>query len=284
MTLILLLGCADSAKESPPPTLPTTATDSGATTTTAPFVDVEVGGPTVCALDAVGAASCWDIDTGADVSTPGGPFTALTVGLGVACGERAELDWECWGDLGELGLQSAYAWAQIDLNLHLGCGIDPSGELACWDDGAGTNYGEDQPPEGSFATVRAGLVIGCALDDAGHATCWGSDAWGQLDTPDERLIDLDVGVAYACGLSETAEPICWGQDLAGEVSEPWGGPFGKIIAGDTTTCALRESGTFECWGTYEEDPEFPTDILDLSISAYNLCVATEDGEVACREL
>jgi alpha-tubulin suppressor-like RCC1 family protein len=121
------------------------------------FSQIAAGSDHTCALDALGAASCWGAWDGlyapAPAPVPGGhAFVSLAAGFLHTCGLTATGEAWCWGpnDVGQLG------------------------------DGTG---------RASFVPVRVAVGVPlarlshrptCALTAAGQAWCWGNDLYGQV--------------------------------------------------------------------------------------------------------
>ena len=61
-----------------------------------------------------------------------------------------------------------------------------------------------------------------------------------------RFIAVSAGETYSCALRETGEIECWRSNIAGR-SAP-AGVFTALSVGAGPTCALDENGELECWG------------------------------------
>ena len=134
---------------------------------------------------------------------------------------------------------------------------------------------EDSAPEDSVIT--AGYAHTCALRQTGTITCWGWNWSGQLgnnqsgddadsSVPVEVLgitdaTQITAGGFHACALRQTGTITCWGNNEFGQLGNGQSGDNAdssvpvevlgitdatQITAGDTRTCALRQTGTITC--------------------------------------
>ena len=112
------------------------------------FVSVAVGPLFGCALDALGAASCWSTN-----------------------------DWASdWG----VDQPPSEQWAFMDFEADHGCGLTWTGDAVCW----GYPYlwaGSDSTvaPPGVFTDITAGSLYSCGVTEDGQALCWGKNDVGQ---------------------------------------------------------------------------------------------------------
>ncbi|MFO0761638.1 MAG: hypothetical protein U0359_34670 [Byssovorax sp.] len=81
--------------------------------------------------------------------------------------------------------------------------------------------------------IAAGRDHTCVVTVQGKVRCWGQGAHGELGHGDTETIGDD-------------EP----PSAAGDVSLPEGAV--QVVAGDSFTCALLESGKVSCWGLGED--------------------------------
>ena len=59
---------------------------------------------------------------------------------------------------------------------------------------------------------------------------------------------VSVGNGHSCAIRESGAIQCWGSNTSGQSDAP-AGRFTAVAAGAHHTCAIRESGTIECWGS-----------------------------------
>ena len=85
---------------------------------------------------------------------------------------------------------------------------------------------------------------------------------------------------------ESGDVSCWGWNHR-EQSESRTGPFVQVSAGSTSTCAIKEDQTVECWGAHQPIPH--ESLLDdqdmiydqISLGVDHACGVTADGELHC---
>ena len=265
------------------------------------------------------------------VGAPAGLRRGLSVrfdaGEGHACAIRDDGALVCWGDnrWGELGLgddsdrgdgsgelpASAVpvgarrtAVAVSARGSHT-CALRDNGSVICWGHNAAGQLGlGDTAPRGAapneLPTPRVPLGTGrtataiaagrhhtCALLDDGSVTCWGDNRAGQL------------------GLGDTDHR----GDAPGElptatVNLGAGRTATAIVAGALHTCALRDDGSFICWGDNEygtlgigttdtrgdETGELPTPavplgegraVIAMAAGDHFNCVLRDDRSIVC---
>ena len=85
-------------------------------------------------------------------------------------------------------------FVDISLGWYHSCGLRPSGDVECWNDGTEIrDVGQFDIPEGiSFRQIAAGAEHVCGLDDEGFVHCWGAG-------------ESDLGVAPDFG--QSIEPV-----------------------------------------------------------------------------
>jgi len=75
--------------------------------------------------------------------------------------------------------------------------------------------------------------------------------YGQCDPPTGTFIDLSVAQGYGCGVRENGLAVCWGESSSvsdyGEL-DPEVGVFEFIDGFSNATCGLRPWGAIDCWG------------------------------------
>jgi alpha-tubulin suppressor-like RCC1 family protein len=125
------------------------------------------------------------------------------------------------------------------------CALLTNGDVRCWGDGSvgqlgygNTNtIGDDETPAVAGSIILGGkakqVVTGgshaCALLVDGTVRCWGSGTYGQLGYGNTR----NIGDYITPG---SAGPVNVGAKVI------------QLAAGNTSTCALTESGAVKCWG------------------------------------
>ena len=315
----------------PPPQVPGTAdgglggTDGGVTPPTAentgPFLQIEAGEDSTCALLPTGRVACAG-ELGQAVDQPrlevlagaaGEIFVDLSAGDQHLCAVTEDGQAYCLGenDRGQLGFAPG-----------------PMGSR---------NEVEDfrvlpRPADGvRFADVTAGEAHTCAVTDKGEAYCWGYNDEGQLglgpDVTDETvtspkkvvlppgvtLVSIEAGYEHTCALATDQQLYCWGRGDHGQLgrnrgddadTSPVPAPvFGltdvtAYALGDRQTCAATANGDAYCWGdkdrgalgtprtTYATAPiKVPlsdaTPVIGLSAGWKYACALLANGAVHC---
>ena len=65
------------------------------------------------------------------------------------------------------------------------------------------------------------------------------------------FIAVSVGSGYSCAIRDTGTIECWGENYRGRLDAP-SGKFTAVSAGSSHACGIRESGEIECWGGNRE--------------------------------
>jgi len=153
-----------------------------------------------------------------------------------------------------------------------------------------TAIGEEDESGSDAAPEIVDLAVGgqhvCAAAKSGRVFCWGRNHFGQLGdgTTEDRehpvraagireATSVSAGVAHTCALLRSGRVSCWGAGVGGTHPTPVRGPstrtklrgglevqgcdmereLGEIVelaSGAGQTCALHESGSVLCWGSY----------------------------------
>lgn len=246
------------------------------------FVDITVGGLSMCALDAAQQAFCWGAN------------------------QRGEL-----GDGSFLAKRSPSAvvgslrWNTISLGGTHACGITTDGQTYCWGNqfrgalGNGALDGAAPEPvrvlgQLTFRNVYASGARSCALTLDGDAYCWGANDHGMLgdSQPPEafkesaspsrvvggnRFASLALGDSHACGVTQDARTYCWGWNAHGQLgnggTEPSSSPvlvngdlrWASVSLGNQHSCGLTTAGAAYCWGNNERG-QFGTGVTGKSYS------------------
>jgi alpha-tubulin suppressor-like RCC1 family protein/uncharacterized protein YjdB len=217
------------------------------------FRTLEAGGFT-CAVGADGTTLCWG--QGSRVPTPlGGPrFTALSAGLGFACGLTGGQQAFCWGangkgQLGDGSTKSRPAPTLVSADLTFttlsageahACAITPGGNIYCWGNngdgqlGDGSKGGRTRPTQikenQKWKQVVAGGQHSCALTSGGQAYCWGDGFSGELGqgmmessaepvpvSGGHTFVALTAGRRHTCGITADFRAYCWGDNREGQL-------------------------------------------------------------------
>ncbi len=180
------------------------------------------------------------------------------------------------------------------------------GASRCWGRGDVGQNGdgfsdEETDPPGPVSTLTEALEIGAGEDHAcavlidGRLECWGENRNGELDQPASlrrsyRPLPVEgvtEAVQVAVGLDTTCVPLasghaeCFGWGGGGELGDGQsGGEYHSytpvevqglsnataIAAGDSSNCALLQTGRVECWGAQMGDGESASSDVPVEIS------------------
>ncbi len=285
-------------------------------------VAVAVGANHYCAVRASGAVVCWGnnaygqlgdgtVTARMGLITVGGvtDAVAVTAGENFSCARRRGGTVVCWGrnQSGQLGNGSAVPYSAVPVEV---TGLTGA------------------------SLVRAGLRHACALAIGGSLRCWGENSFSQVGdgatvnraTPvavtglgPQRALALYA--AHSCGLGVDGAVRCWGNNPFGEAgggTETRATPaaitgLNDVVdlqqgtgtnwftgAGTSWRCALRRSGTVECWGsasqgnasgqlgdgtTVNRTTPAPvaglTDAVQISVGASGACALRRGGTAVC---
>ena len=231
------------------------------------FVAVAAGDYHTCAIRAEsGAIECWGSNAdffgeyGGQSDAPEGRFVAVSAGSWHSCAIRESGAIECWGDTEQHPLTGRYR--ALEAGWVVVCAIRESGEIEC--------SGEDIRAGSYIAVSTGGRGTGrpgyhtCGVRESGEIECWGSNEVFEPNLPPEEggkwiwygqatppagsdFIAVSAGAAHTCAIRENGAIECWGSD-----SDAPAGSFTAVSAGAAHTCAIRTgSGAIECWGWNE---------------------------------
>jgi alpha-tubulin suppressor-like RCC1 family protein len=294
-----------------------------------------VGGHHTCALLESGMVRCWGrnhagqlgyghtLSVGDDEAASsagfvplGGPATRLVAGSAHTCALMTTGAVRCWG---------LNTWGQLGYGHTRNVGDDESPTSA-----GIVNVG------GSVRELAAGASHTCALLEAGTVRCWGLNAQGQLGYGHTRNVGDDESPASAgtvdlggsavllatsstsqhtCTRLGTGTVRCWGRNTWGQLGYGHtsnvgddespastgvsvGGTVLQVATGAEHTCALRGSGSLECWGRNESGqlgqghdtsrsspPAAPVALgspaFQLAAGAWHTCAGVNTGELRC---
>ena len=119
-----------------------------------------------------------------------------------------------------------------------------------------------------------------AGDDPGEASA--QDEEPAAEFPDDDFTAIATGAWHSCALREGGRAECWGSNPFGQAEAPEG-PFSALAGGERHSCGLRLDGTVECWGNNEVGQTFaPTgSFTALSTGWGHSCGLRADGSIEC---
>jgi alpha-tubulin suppressor-like RCC1 family protein len=257
-----------------------------------------------CAVLTDGRVECWGSNqygqlnngTTSDSSYAVPTFstaTAVTAGLFHVCALLPAGTVECWGD-------------------------NSSGQL-----GSGSTSSSSGPVTlpglTNISAITAGDSHTCALVSDGTVKCWGDNSYGQLalstttaqsSTPVTvagvtNAIAISAGTDHTCAVIKGGTVRCWGDNSQGQLGNGSAMSSGTpvptlpvdvsnltdataVSGGYSTTCALRSSGSVQCWGADSTvSSSVPVTVSGLSgVTAIGSgegvhCALKSDGTVSC---
>jgi hypothetical protein len=198
----------------------------------------DISGDAGCGLSADGLAHCWG--GGVEEATPPGPFSAIALGDGNACGVRPNGTLTCWGDDDSLKEVPAGQFVDVTVDDGRACAVAAAGHVACW--GMRITTSDGMRVDGAFKqVVFAGAR--CTLDMAGAIAC--SPTQGTPPTgPFERI---SASSNHACGLRSDGSVACFGEDAVARLEAP-AGTWTDIVSYSNATCLRSDDGQSACWG------------------------------------
>ncbi|HUS32660.1 MAG TPA: hypothetical protein VMZ53_29365 [Kofleriaceae bacterium] len=274
---------------------------------------ISAGGVGACGIDDSGALWCWGsnlagelgqgdlVDRVDPIVVPlASKAIDVAVGYTHVCAVLEDTSVWCWGENvdGNVGVDVAARFVmeptrvfdravQIGAGFYHTCALRDDGSIWCWGNNAYGQLGLGATEPNASSTPRkvpnvdaVGLAVGaahtCVLVAGGRYRCWGSNAEGELGSPDavdpsgreptpfppselSGLVALTAGTLVTCGLHRDGRMWCWGDNRAGELGNgnrfvsrtplqvPISGAI-AIAAGVHHTCALRADESVTCWG------------------------------------
>jgi len=238
-----------------------------------------------CGLRTDGRVRCWGDNSLGQSAPPEGTYVAVSVGHKHSCAVKSDGSIECWG-YGYFGLPPGTGYVDVATSYDHSCGIEASGNVVCWGDTSGgkatpplealesvvvgawhscgirvatgtvacwglddgfNDYGQADPPSGSFTTLDSYLATTCGIDATGRLACWGQDLFAGVTLPSGSFNRLSIGPNFGCAIRTDGALACWGENGFGQATPPTG-TFDDVALGDAHACALRNDGQVLCWG------------------------------------
>ena len=97
-----------------------------------------------------------------------------------------------------------------------------------------------------------------------------------------RYIAVSAGTEHTCAIRESGELECWGSNEYGETDAPEGS-FSAVSADSFHTCAIRTNGEIECWGSNTQGESDAPEGSFSAVSAgwWQTCAIRTSGEIEC---
>ena len=275
------------------------------------FLQISAGGYHNCAVDGAGELSCWGLnDEGQTSPSPHKDgFTTVAAGHKHTCGLRVDRKIQCWGDddYGQITDVPEGAFRQVASGAYHVCAIDDDDLVTCW---GRNDLEQTAPPPDRFASLDGGFFHNCGRLTDGRVRCWGAGTaadpddsvphYGQSDPPAfvstsflANSRQVSAGDHHTCLILNDGTLFCVNKDGPHCVKTPGietAVPLGtfqqlsKIARGpySTKTCALRTSGTSECWESMDALPDFVQQVATPLIRYEPFsCGLRMDGTVTC---
>ncbi len=125
------------------------------------------------------------------------------------------------------------------------CGVTSEHKVVCWgQDNVGRLIPNNLDP---VKEIKISAYTACARTLANQLRCWGEAA--PTDIPDVEIIDFGVGLSHVCLVDTMSKVQCFGYGEGTWMPRDLG-PIKQLAVGGNASCALREDGSYACWGSY----------------------------------
>lgn len=226
---------------------------------------------------------------------------------------------------------------QIALADEHGCALLTNATVECWGNavqgqlGSGSLTGSRVPVSvkglDNVTQIAVQATHACAVTATGELWCWGVNEDGEMgtgtldpenqSTPVKALLDqvkmVSISEYATCALRIDGTVWCWGAAADSFLGQPIAeknrptptqvpgmSNVAQLSGGNYHTCALKASGSVECWGnnekgqlgqgrdsTQEKKGDSPapvvglSDVVDLSLGFFHTCAVLRDTTVKC---
>jgi cysteine-rich repeat protein len=176
-----------------------------------PFLKLEPGLDSYCAIRTSGALECWKVMA----PIPTGEFTELAAADSKYCALTKAGELSCFGNGAVLPWGGKYR--SVAMGFTATCAIRDDRTLECSDN--------VEPPPGEFAAVTVGYEFQCGIRTSGEVACWGrltgrGGSGRTLDPPSGKFALIDAGWQHVCGVRVDGTAVCWGANEDGQATAP----------------------------------------------------------------
>jgi alpha-tubulin suppressor-like RCC1 family protein len=177
---------------------------------------------------------------------------------------------------------------QISVTGMAPCALSSDGHVWCWGNNSYDQLGSVLPSGQTLSTSPlevAGVSDGssisgsCVVTVSGTLICWGFNTRGELGLGDDAnpvpyvatptavpnlfdIAEVTQGGDFDCAVNKSGQVLCAGDNQSGELGQGTAtiddirkfvpvkalSNIKQIEAGDTSVCALNDSGELFCWG------------------------------------
>jgi alpha-tubulin suppressor-like RCC1 family protein len=185
------------------------------------FTRIASGTRFSCALDNLGAMSCWGLATEGQLATSA--FQSCSSGLN---------NFQCSPT--PVAANTPVRFSRIEMGASFGCGMSTGNALVCW----GSNA-QGQLGNGTFVNSVTPLGV------------QGTGSWQAFGVGDTHACGIKGGIVLCWGLNDTAQLGTGTKEYANSSPQPVSGSrtYTQIVAGLHHSCALATDGTTWCWGS-----------------------------------
>lgn len=265
-------------------------------------IAISVGARSSCAVHTGGWATCWGMNTFAQLGTNGsvapGTYvevphvwdaTGISIGFSRACARIRDGSVTCWGDFDEIrhgAGQKVYASRtlaptpvagiadadEVSVGIHHTCVRRASGKLACWGMNAADQLGTGvvvndavgELPNLTATAIAVGVHDACVLTAQGHVACFSQQGAVGLPVQPHEL----AGISDAIAISGSGNHHCVVRRT------------GKVACWGSVSFAALGDGTHDSSATPVEVSRLD-DVVEVVAGLVASCARRRNGEVWC---
>lgn len=196
------------------------------------------------------------------------------------CSPTGACELQCKSGYSKQGAECVEDFVErVSSGFQFACGLRADRSIACGRYfSSGIDYGQANPPAGTFSHVSVGWFHACAVRTDGSVACWGRNLYGETSPPPGTFRQVASGVFHTCGVRTDGSVTCWGSNYKGRSAAPTG-KF-RQIAADGFSCGVREDGSLACWGPVSGTTPAGK-FVQVSVGSAHACAVRMDGTVAC---